>query len=103
VSDESIHSSWDVSAALARGLQQGGLVLEEAELGPEFFDLRTGLAGELFQKFVNYRAPLAIVIPDPRLHGERFSELAHEHRRHPTVRIFPDRASAEDWLDSVQN
>lgn len=30
-------------------------------LAPEFFELRTGLAGDVLQKFVNYRVGLAVV------------------------------------------
>lgn len=30
-------------------------------LAPEFFDLRTGLAGDALQKFVNYRVQVAVV------------------------------------------
>lgn len=90
----------DISDALAAGMEAGGLILGEANLGPAFFDLRSGLAGELFQKFVNYRVPLAIVVPDATVHGERFAELAREHLRHPMVRILPDGRQAAVWLES---
>lgn len=87
-----------ISDALTRGMEQGGLILGEEELPPSFFDLSSGIAGELFQKFVNYRIPLAIVTKDPSNHGERFKELAREHQNHPMVRIFPDCESAREWL-----
>lgn len=37
------------------------LAIPAARLGEDFFDLRTGLAGEVGQKFANYRMPLAII------------------------------------------
>lgn len=37
------------------------VALPSSRLGDDFFELRTGLAGEVMQKFVNYRIPLAIV------------------------------------------
>jgi hypothetical protein len=37
------------------------VVLPANRLPPEFFELRTGLAGEMLQKFVNYRKRLAIL------------------------------------------
>lgn len=37
------------------------IVLAVDQLAPEFFDLKSGLAGEVIQKFVNYRVRLAIV------------------------------------------
>jgi hypothetical protein len=44
------------------------------------------------------RGKLALVIRDPRVHGERFAELAYEHRSHPAVRFFANRAAALEWL-----
>lgn len=93
-----ISTNDDIADALVRGMEEGGLVLAESELSPQFFDLRSGLAGELMQKFVNYGARLAIVVPDPSVHGERFCELVHEHRRHPNVRFFGSAPEAYTWL-----
>jgi hypothetical protein len=93
-----VRSVGDIAAALEGSVSPEGLVLSEEDLGPDFYDLKTGLAGELFQKVVNYRGRLAIVIRDPRAYGDRFGELAHEHRRHARVRFFDDRAQALQWL-----
>lgn len=37
------------------------VILYEHQLSPDFFNLKTGLAGEILQKFSNYRMQLAIV------------------------------------------
>ncbi|HLU93222.1 MAG TPA: DUF4180 domain-containing protein, partial [Membranihabitans sp.] len=37
------------------------IIIHEKNLTPQFFDLKNGLAGEILQKFSNYRIPLAIV------------------------------------------
>lgn len=50
------------------------LALPVARLDPAFFDLASGLAGELAQKAVNYRLRLA-VIGDIRAHLRRSSAL----------------------------
>ena len=94
-----IRSAADVSPALGLSLRHGGLIVTEANLCPEFFHLRTGFAGEMLQKFVNYRAKLAIVVADPQAHGERFAELVYEHQAHPQVRFFTSEADARSWLD----
>ena len=83
-----IQSPSDISAALTASVEGGGLVLDEKNLSPDFFDLKTGLAGQVLQKFVNYRTKLAVIVRDPASYGARFSELTHEHRIHPTVRFF---------------
>lgn len=94
----SIRSSTDVSVVIGACLDADGLILTEEDLGAEFFDLRTGLAGEVLQKFVNYRLHVAIVVPRPELHGERFVELAREHATHPMVRFFRTENAARAWL-----
>lgn len=97
-----IDSSNDIANALAAGMEQGGLLLDEADLAPSFFDLKSGLAGDVFQRFVNHGVPLALVVPDPSAHGDRFAELAQEHRSHPMVRILPDRDEAAAWLAAAR-
>ena len=96
----SIRSLDDISEAVGACIGCEGLILTEEELSPDFFDLRTGLAGELFQKFMNYRLRLAIVLPEPKRYGERFSELAYEHRSHTTIRFVSSTSEARTWLHS---
>lgn len=93
-----IRSVADIPDAITYGLENGGLLLSESSLGPEFFKLRSGLAGEVMQKFVNYGIQLAIVVATPEDHGERFCELVREHQSHPTVRFFASEAEAREWL-----
>jgi hypothetical protein len=83
----SIRSFRDISDALGACIGAEGLILTEADVAPAFFDLRSGLAGELFQKFTNYRLRLTIVLPDPKAYGERFSELVYEHRKDSLIRF----------------
>lgn len=37
------------------------IIVHEKNITPNFFDLKTGIAGEILQKFSNYRVRLAIV------------------------------------------
>ncbi|SCF18825.1 protein of unknown function (DUF4180) [Micromonospora matsumotoense] len=48
-----------IGAALGHGVEL--VVLPVRRLAVEFFTLRTGVAGEVVQKFVNYRLRLAVV------------------------------------------
>ena len=95
-----VRSFGDITDAIGACLGAAGLILTEGDLGPEFFDLRSGLAGELFQKFVNYKVALAIVLPDPTAYGERFSELAYEHRTHNLIRFFSSTDEARSCRDA---
>jgi hypothetical protein len=96
----SIRSFTDISDALAACMGVNGLILMESDLAPEFFDLRSGLAGELFQKFTNYKKRVAIVLPDPQAYGERFGELAYEHASHSVIRFVRSKAEAQTWLST---
>jgi len=98
-----ISSPSDISEALSLGMASNGLLLEEGDLSPSFYDLRSGLAGELFQKFVNYQVPLVLVVSDLSAHGQRFRELANVHRTHPMVRILSDRVEALRWLTVMRS
>jgi hypothetical protein len=96
-----IQSASDISAALSASVQRGGLVLDEKDLSPDFFDLKTGFAGQVLQKFVNYRTKLAVIVRDPSVYGGRFGELMHEHRIHPIVRFFSADQTARQWLSQM--
>ena len=37
------------------------IIINEENITPDFFDLKTGIAGEILQKFSTYRVQLAIV------------------------------------------
>jgi hypothetical protein len=102
-SDSGIHirSFDDISDAIGACLDAAGLILTENDVGPEFFDLRSGLAGEAFQKFINYKIRVAIVLTDQNAYGERFSELAYEHRSHNMIRLVGSTNEAQAWLARV--
>ena len=93
-----VQSLSDVSHLIGAAWGLDGLILTEADLGPEVFELRSGLAGELFQKLTNYGVRTALVLPDFAAHGERFAELAHEHARHPLIRFVHSEEEARAWL-----
>jgi Domain of unknown function (DUF4180) len=94
----SIRSFSDISDALSACMGAQGLILTENDLAREFFDLRSGLAGEVFQKFINYKLRVAIVLPDPEAYGERFGELAYEHTTHSMIRFVRSTDEAKAWL-----
>ncbi len=51
------------SRSAGRSLLSGfnGMIIREQNITPDFFDLKTGIAGKILQKFSNYRVRLAIV------------------------------------------
>lgn len=75
-----------------------GLVMLAENLSEDFCRLRTGLAGAVLQKFVNYYVPLAAVIP-PEVSGRgKFGELVNETNRGNQFRVFATEEDAVKWL-----
>jgi len=74
------------------------LLLYAANLHEDFFDLKTGLAGAVLQKFINYGIKTAAVIPPEISQQGRFREMALETNRGQHFRIFSEASAAEAWL-----
>jgi len=76
------------------------LLLHAEQLSDEFFDLRSGLAGAVLQKFVNYAVRVAAVIPPERANQGRFGEMVLEANRGRHFRVFAREDEAARWLVS---
>lgn len=76
------------------------LMLHASNLPEDFYQLNTGLAGEVLLKFSNYRLRVAAVLTPELVNQGRFREMALETNRGNQFRIFYDRQSAQDWLIS---
>ncbi|GAB3795415.1 DUF4180 domain-containing protein [Spirosoma humi] len=57
------------------------IILHQQTITPEFFDLKTGFAGELLQKFSNYRVHLAIVGDFSQYSGKSFKAFMVESNK----------------------
>jgi len=80
------------------------LVLPVSRLDPDFFVLRTGMAGEIVQKFVTYRLPLAI-LGDISTHLAASSALrafVYEANRGNDVWFVADESELDSRLSSRQ-
>lgn len=73
------------------------LLLKHKNLSPDFYDLKTGLAGAILQKFMNYRIIAAAVIPPEYISG-RFREMVIESNRGTRFRVFAIEKDAIKWL-----
>lgn len=74
------------------------LMLHAEALSDDFFNLRTGLAGEMLQKFMNYRVKAALIITNERVVKGRFKELLTEANKGNDFRVFGSAGEAEEWL-----
>lgn len=86
--------------AQALGEQADLMSVPVSRLADGFFDLRTGVAGQYAQKFVNYRVRLA-VIGDISAHTERSEALrafVGESNRGRQLWFVPTQADLDDRL-----
>lgn len=74
------------------------LLLHSQALSEDFFKLRTGVAGQMIQKWINYRVKTAAVIPKELINQGRFKEMALETNKSNHFRVFETKDEAENWL-----
>jgi hypothetical protein len=63
------------------------IILHEHNLVPEFFDLKTQLAGDILQKFSNYRMQLAIVGDFSRYTSKSLKDFIYESNQGRLIRF----------------
>lgn len=73
------------------------VLLFAENLPQKFFDLKSGEAGMVLQKFANYRMKVAAVLPPSYIQG-KFSEFVLETNRGNQFRVFQHPEEAEQWL-----
>lgn len=57
------------------------IIIPAQSITPDFFDLKTGIAGEILQKFSNYRVQLVIVGDFTKYPGQRIQEFIYESNK----------------------
>lgn len=71
------------------------IIIYEANITPDFFDLKTGLAGEVLQKFSNYRMQLVIIGEFSKYPGKSIRDFIYESNKGKTVNFLPTIAAAK--------
>jgi Domain of unknown function (DUF4180) len=84
----------------ARSANASLAVLPLERLDPAFFELRSGVAGEFVQKFVNYRVKLAILGDTTELSAQSKSlhDFIYESNQRGSVWFLANRQELEDRL-----
>lgn len=72
------------------------LAISQGSLPPSFYDLKSGLAGEIFQKAANYRVQLIIIGDFEKIESKSFRDLIWETNQRGQV-VFT--SSFETGLD----
>ncbi len=70
------------------------IIVHSKNITPLFFDLSNGLAGEILQKFSNYRVKLAIVGNFGELSSKSLRDFIYESNQGKTVNFVSSAAEA---------
>lgn len=70
------------------------IILHEENIVPEFFDLKTKLAGEVLQKFVQYRMSLAVVGNFSKYASKSLRDFIYECNQGRQVNFVQELSSA---------
>jgi PadR family transcriptional regulator, regulatory protein AphA len=73
-------------------------LLEETNFDRPFYDLKSGLAGEIVQKFSNYGVRAVIVGSFNSVQSQRFREFMAESNKGEQLRFAEDGESGLHWL-----
>ena len=92
-----ISSAGDLLDILADAGYNGstGLIVHSGTLSSDFFDLKTGLAGEILQKFSNYRMRLAIIGDFSDVKSKALRDFIRESNTRGTINFV---ATAEEAI-----
>lgn len=76
----------------------GRIIMHQENIVPEFFDLSTGIAGEILQKFSNYRVRLAIVGDFSIYQSQRLRDFIFESNKGNHVNFVSTTEEARERL-----
>jgi hypothetical protein len=77
------------------------IIIHEENLTPAFFDLKTGIAGEMLQKFSTYRMQLAIVGNFSKYTSKSLRDFIYESNKGKTISFVTSIAEAEQKLTAL--
>ncbi|MHA4894242.1 DUF4180 domain-containing protein [Pedobacter sp. PWIIR3] len=65
------------------------VILHEYHFTPDFFDLKTGLAGEILQKYSNFKVQLCIIGDFSKYEGQSIKSFIYESNNGSRVNFLP--------------
>lgn len=66
------------------------IIIHEKNITPEFFDLRTKIAGEILQKFAQYQMPLIIVGDFSKYKSKSLNDFIFESNKSEQINFIKD-------------
>lgn len=84
--------------AEASYLNSHKIIIKEDQLTPEFFDLKTGIAGEILQKFSTYNVQLAIIGDFSNYNSKSLRDFIFESNKYGRINFVSSYEDAKEKL-----
>ncbi|TDF94712.1 DUF4180 domain-containing protein [Paenibacillus piri] len=97
-----VQSALDLMATVQYETGCDRIVINKSLLSESFFDLKTRLAGEILQKFVNYRVKLAIIGDFSVYSSRSFQDFIYECNSGNDILFLPTERQAIEKLSMLQ-
>ncbi len=95
---EDVNSALDLMATVYHVYNCDRIMINKECICEDFFNLRTKLAGEILQKFINYQVKIAIVGDFSRYTSKSLRDFIYECNNGNDIFFLPDEKTAIDKL-----
>ncbi|MDD2621127.1 MAG: DUF4180 domain-containing protein [Syntrophomonadaceae bacterium] len=97
-----VHDALDLMATISHMYDCNKMVVSKTSITESFFDLKTGLAGEILQKYTNYNMKIAIVGNFEMYNSKSLKDFIFESNKGRQVFFLPEEETAIDRLHNVR-
>lgn len=96
-----VQSALDLLATVGYESGSSRIVLDKAAISDDFFDLKTRIAGDILQKFINYQTKLAIVGDYSVYTSKSLKDFMYECNNGKDIFFVASEAEALERLSSI--
>ncbi len=96
-----VQSALDLIATVGWETGCSRIIINKSSISEDFFDLKTKLAGEVLQKFINYNVKIAIVGDFTVYTSKSLRDFIYESNKGKNIFFLPDERAAIEKLSLV--
>ena len=97
----SLQDTLDIITMAKYEYQANAIVINKENIIEEFFDLRTGLAGEILQKFINYQMKIVIIGDLNKYTNKALQDFIRESNKGNSILFLPTKKNALERLTNI--
>jgi hypothetical protein len=97
-----VQSALDLMATVQYEADCDRIIINKSLLSESFFDLKTRLAGEILQKFINYRVKIAVVGDFSVYSSQSLKDFIYESNKGNDIFFLPTEQQAIEKLSKLK-